>query len=173
MLRLAHRRRLTDLQRKKFRATLMGMQWSGQHEHRLDTVGIVEDMEHERPLHGPCRVCGKPRLTEPNGTTCQSPGSLSHPVGQIPEPPGPRMSHAEMKQVLIRNEGVVCKGCLRVFDDERYLDLDHNVPRSDGGINHISNRMLLCGPCNRAKSNTLTLSGLRKLNKLNSWMSKA
>ena len=52
--------RLTDLQRKKLRATLMGMQWSGQHEHRLDTVGIVEDMEHERPLHGPCRVCGKP-----------------------------------------------------------------------------------------------------------------
>ena len=89
---------------------------------------------------------------------------------QIPEPPGPRMSHAEMRAVLIRNEGLVCKGCLRKFDDERYLDLDHNVPRSDGGINHISNRMLLCGPCNRAKSNTLTLSGLRKLNRQNGWM---
>ena len=91
---------------------------------------------------------------------------------QIPEP-GPRMSHAEMKQMLIQNEGVVCKGCLRKFDDERYLDLDHNVPRSDGGINHVSNRMLLCGPCNRAKSNTLTLSGLRKLNRQNGWMAKA
>ena len=91
---------------------------------------------------------------------------------QIPEPPGPRMSHAEMRAVLIRNEGLVCKGCLRKFDDERYLDLDHNVPRSDGGINHISNRMLLCGPCNRAKSNTLTLSGLRKLNREKGWMAK-
>ena len=77
-----------------------------------------------------------------------------------------------MRAVLIRNEGLVCKGCLRKFDDERYLDLDHNVPRSDGGINHISNRMLLCGPCNRAKSNTLTLSGLRKLNRQNGWMAK-
>ena len=28
-------------------------------------------------------------------------------------------------------------------------------------INHISNRVLLCGPCNRLKSNTLTLTGLR------------
>ena len=89
---------------------------------------------------------------------------------QIPEPPGPRMSHADMRAVLIQNEGLVCKGCLRKFDDERYLELDHNVPRSDGGINHISNRMLLCGPCNRAKSNTLTLSGLRRLNKQNGWM---
>ena len=91
---------------------------------------------------------------------------------QVPEPPGLKMSHAEMKQFLIQNEGVVCKGCLRKFDDERYLDLDHNVPRSDGGINHISNRMLLCGPCNRAKSNMLTLSGLRKLNKQNDWMAR-
>ncbi len=91
---------------------------------------------------------------------------------QIPEPPGPKMSHAEMRAILIRNHGIVCQGCLRKFDDERYLDLDHNVPRSDGGINHISNRMLLCGPCNRAKSNTLTLSGLRRLNKRNGWMSR-
>ena len=45
-------------------------------------------------------------------------------------------------------------------------------PRSDGGINHISNRLLLCGPCNRAKSNTLTLSGLQRLNQKNGWMAK-
>ena len=89
---------------------------------------------------------------------------------QIPEPPGPKMSHSEMRAMLVQNHGIVCQGCLRKFDDERYLDLDHNVPRSDGGINHISNRMLLCGPCNRAKSNTLTLSGLRRLNRKNGWM---
>ncbi len=38
------------------------------------------------------------------------------------------------------------------------------------GLNHISNRILLCGPCNRAKSNTYTLSGLRRLNAKNGWM---
>ena len=30
----------------------------------------------------------------------------------------------------------------------------NHTPRSDGGLNHISNRILLCSPCNRAKSNT-------------------
>ena len=91
---------------------------------------------------------------------------------QILEPPGPRMTHAEMKEVLIEQNGIVCRGCLRRFDDARYLDLDHNTPRSDGGINHISNRLLLCGPCNRAKSNKLTLSGLRALNSKNGWMAR-
>ena len=50
------------------------------------------------------------------------------------------------------------------------LELDHNRPRSDGGWNHITNRVLLCGPCNRVKSNTYTLSGLRRLNQRNGWM---
>ena len=89
---------------------------------------------------------------------------------QITEPPGPRMPHAEMKDALVGQKGTICQGCDRRFDDPRYLDLDHNTPRSDGGLNHISNRLLLCGPCNRAKSNTLTLSGLRRLNRQNGWM---
>ncbi len=82
------------------------------------------------------------------------------------------MTHAEMKQALIQNSGFKCRGCLRHFDDELHLDLDHNTSRSDGGLDHISNWLLLCGPCNRAKSNTLTLSGLRALNKRNGWMAK-
>ena len=83
---------------------------------------------------------------------------------QIAEPPGPKMTRAEMVDVLIVNNGMVCQGCDRQFDDPLYLELDHNTPRSDGGLNHISNRLLLCGPCNRIKSNTLTLSGLRREN---------
>ena len=91
---------------------------------------------------------------------------------QIPEPPGQKMTNAQMKTVLVQNNGLVCTGCDRTFDDDRYLQLDHNAPRSSGGIHHISNRMLLCGPCNLAKSNTLTLQGLRNLNKSNGWMAK-
>ena len=86
------------------------------------------------------------------------------------EPPGPRMSRAEMYDHLLAQRGPKCQGCDRSFDDSRYLELDHNTPRSDGGWNHITNRVLLCGPCNRAKSNTYTLSGLRRLNKKNGWM---
>ena len=70
-----------------------------------------------------------------------------------------------MKCLLIKRNGIVCAGCDREFDDPLYLELDHDTRRSDGGLNHISNRLLLCGPCNRIKSNKLTLSGLRAKNR--------
>ena len=91
----------------------------------------------------------------------------------IREPEGRKMSRAEMYDFLLTQHGPKCQGCDRVFDDSRYLELDHNTPRSDGGLNHISNRILLCGPCNRAKSNQYTLSGLRRLNKKNGWLAKS
>lgn len=91
---------------------------------------------------------------------------------QFAEPPGPKMTRAEMVNVLMVNNGMVCQGCDRQFDDPLYLELDHNTPRSDGGLNHISNRLLLCGPCNRIKSNRLTLSGLRAENKKRGRMGK-
>lgn len=81
------------------------------------------------------------------------------------------MTRAEMKAMRIDEGGIVCRGCDQEFDDERYLELDHNAPRSSGGINHISNRLLLCGPCNRVRSKTLTLEGLRQRNKQEGWMS--
>ena len=83
---------------------------------------------------------------------------------RVMEPDGPRWTRAQMYEHLLEQHGPKCQGCDRIFDDSRYLELDHNTPRSDGGLNHISNRVLLCGPCNRAKSNTYTLSGLRRLN---------
>ncbi len=91
---------------------------------------------------------------------------------QIPEPAGTKMSRAQMFELLIHNSGTVCQGCDREFDDPRYLELDHNTPRADGGINHISNRVLLCGPCNKLKSNIYTLSGLRQENEKRGYMAK-
>ena len=84
---------------------------------------------------------------------------------RVKEPEGIKTSRAEMYDFLLTQHGPKCQGCDRTFDDSRYLELDHNTPRSDGGLNYISNRILLCGPCNRLKSNTYTLSGLRRENK--------
>lgn len=80
------------------------------------------------------------------------------------------MTRAEMLGILLERNGMVCQGCDRTFDDARYLELDHNAPRSSGGINHISNRVLLCGPCNKVKSNIYTLEGLRKENAKRGYM---
>lgn len=92
------------------------------------------------------------------------------PKVQMFEPSGPKMTRAAMYNHLLEQNGPICQGCDRRFDDPRYLELDHNTPRSDGGINHISNRILLCGSCNRLKSNTLTLSGLRRENAKRGYM---
>ena len=83
---------------------------------------------------------------------------------KVDEPKGEKRTRAEMLEYLLYQNGSRCQGCDREFDDPRYLELDHNTPRSDGGLNHISNRILLCGPCNKLKSNRFTLSGLRREN---------
>ena len=137
--------------------------WEKAHEivvQRLEeTVGLFGDVHFESAL--------------PNRTDDQETVAPFLQVKQaVPEPPGQKMSRQEVYEVLLSQQGPKCQGCDRRFDDIRYLELDHNTPRSDGGLNHISNRILLCSPCNRAKSNQYTLSGLRRLNGKNGWMAK-
>lgn len=79
--------------------------------------------------------------------------------------PEEKMSRDYMFEKLIEMNGIKCAGCNRIFDDKMYLVLDHSQPKSDGGINAITNRILLCHPCNTIKSNKLTLSGLVAENK--------
>ena len=42
-----------------------------------------------------------------------------------------------------------------------YLQVDHKKPRSLGGVDDMENLTLLCDPCNRFKSNKLTLTELQ------------
>ena len=94
------------------------------------------------------------------------------PKVMVKEPEGPKYTRQQMYEHLLDQHGSRCQGCDRVFDDPRYLELDHNTPRADGGLNHISNRVLLCSPCNRLKSNMYTLSGLRRMNKKLGYMNE-
>ncbi len=66
-------------------------------------------------------------------------------------------------------ELVICAGCGRELENP-FMELDHILPRADRGTNDITNRILLCRPCNGYKSSTLTLSGLVKRNKKEKWM---
>ncbi len=112
--------------------------------------------------------------TEPPERTDE--GEAAVPFLQVTEryaePEGPRMSRAAMYDHLLAQYGPRCQGCDRTFDDPRYLELDHNTPRSDGGLYHITNRVLLCGPCNLLKSNQYTLSGLRRQNQRLGYMAQ-
>ena len=64
---------------------------------------------------------------------------------------------------------VVCAGCGRKLEKE-FMELDHISPRAAGGSNDISNRILLCRPCNQRKKEKLTLPGLIGENKKTGWM---
>ena len=80
------------------------------------------------------------------------------------------LTNQERKQKLLDAKGHFCQGCGHPFDDSRYLELDHNTPRASGGSNNLSNRLLLCRPCNGLKSNIYTLDGLIKENKKRGYM---
>lgn len=80
------------------------------------------------------------------------------------------LTNKQRKQKLLDTKGPICQGCGMKFHDERHLELDHNTPRADGGSNNLSNRILLCGPCNRLKSHRWTLSGLIGENKKRKYM---
>ena len=79
-----------------------------------------------------------------------------------------KISHKGMMNILAAAQGsaggVICAGCGRVLERE-FMQLDHISPKSDRGANHILNRILLCGPCNRRKRDNLTLRGLLRENK--------
>ncbi len=70
-----------------------------------------------------------------------------------------------MLDILVSQWGLRCWGCGFEPPTVEYLDLDHVLPASEGGSNELDNRAPLCGPCNRRKSNTMTLTSLRRLNK--------
>ena len=139
---------------------------------RLETEGLIETESSKDKRHGHMFAediisTSEPPIRTDDGLAASP--NLRTKVKMF-EPRGPKMTRSEMYKYLLGQHGIKCQGCDRVFDDPRYLELDHNTPRSDGGLNHISNRILLCSPCNRLKSNTLTLTGLRKQNKKLNYM---
>lgn len=158
-------------------AEKLGRQWVG-----IDIWGKVQDVVIERLEKSNLHRADKTKQTlfsEAIHFTAQIPVRTDDGEEAVPyfrtkikvdEPKGKKMSRAEILECLVEKSGCRCQGCNRAFDDPRYLELDHNTPRSDGGINHISNRILLCGPCNKLKSNSLTLSGLQRENKKRGYM---
>lgn len=64
-------------------------------------------------------------------------------AGKIPH-------YSKHKTHLYEKQHAKCAGC--GFPKESFaLEIDHDIPRSKGGTDHISNLQLLCSRCNRRK----------------------
>ena len=56
------------------------------------------------------------------------------------------------KHVLYGEQEGMCRGC-RTHFPFKVFEVDHVIPESKGGTDHIDNLQLLCGFCNRTKGN--------------------
>jgi 5-methylcytosine-specific restriction endonuclease McrA len=76
---------------------------------------------------------------------------------------GMQTTDPKIRSAVLKKTGGVCYICFRKYgtaDQEKYsptthfsqLQIDHIVPFSKGGPNHIGNYMPICGRCNRLKS---------------------
>ena len=79
-----------------------------------------------------------------------------------------RYTYDEMKDILIKLFGAICWGCgyapqvSHLHNPKDYLELDHIDPVAGGGSNELTNRALLCAPCNKLKSDSKTLLAVQQ-----------
>ena len=66
-------------------------------------------------------------------------------IGQVPH-------YRTQKHTLFGLQEGVCNGC-RIAFPFRNFTVDHVIPRSRGGTDHIDNLQRLCGACNSKKGN--------------------
>ena len=58
--------------------------------------------------------------------------------------------YRQNKHVLFGEQEGLCNGCKGDFPFKLY-EVDHLVPKSRGGTDHLGNLQLLCGHCNKIK----------------------
>ena len=61
-----------------------------------------------------------------------------------------KYNSSKNKKFLYGEQGGYCLGCKHHFK-MRHMEVDHIIPKSKGGTDHISNLQQLCGSCNRIK----------------------
>lgn len=55
------------------------------------------------------------------------------------------------REAILKRDGNQCAWCGVTFTDENPSTLDHVIPRSRGGSNHIRNLVLACNDCQQQR----------------------
>ena len=163
----------TPIAAEKLGRQWIGMDiWDGAYDvvkKRLESIGLTSDAENDTrlaTLGDIIYTTTPPARTDETDDDPDVPDLVLRPIRVKAK--WELLNHAEMREILAgaqSNGGtIICAGC-GIALPLRYMQLDHNWPRKDGGENVITNRILLCGPCNLSKSARLTLSGLRDFNR--------
>ena len=154
--------------------------WDGAHRtvlQRLRDEGLAvpEDEADEQTSQARMLTFGEVHYTQTPPVRTDA-GEVAAPFLYVPEKRAleawERMSKPAIVDVLARAQageaGVVCAGCGRELERE-FMHLDHRMPRVGGGENYITNRVLLCAPCNGRKGSALTMPGLVRENRKAGW----
>ena len=143
-------------------AEQLGRQWVGIDIDDEAEKITVDRLRNEVGFFGEVVVRHEPPFRSPD---TPPPPSFKTPKRRKASLTMPPLSEA--RRVLATRDGTYCQGC--GFEPPKglldFLEVDHKLPKADGGTNAYGNLCLLCAPCNRRKGHILTLSGLRRLNR--------
>ena len=175
-----HGRRWVGIDRRKdarFHVVMrmMGIQAKDAEKIRTTRPDLDAWLDEQLATHDARYRTEAPERTDDGASAAPLLNPVFYPV-QAERQKWQRLRHEEMRRILTlvqsggaNGELVVCAGCGRAIEWQ-FMELDHVLPKKDGGENYITNRVMLCGPCNGKKRHNLTLSGLRQQNRRDGWM---
>ncbi len=155
-------------------AERLGRKWAGidiwKGAHRL-VVARLQEASHSLQGRQVYYTKDPPRLTDPLPVTLlDDPTQYKRkPYGWVALKPAQIRERLETVQAVADKPGFIyCAACGRQLE-QAFMQLEHIRANSDGGSNFIDNRVLICGPCNRTKSDRYSFKRLRQINIKTGW----
>ena len=155
-------------------AERLGRRWAGIDIWEKAHEVVLDRLEVEGLTFGDIHYATEPPARTDSGEITAPFLRVTERRKRPPLEPWRKLSRAQIVQELteaqtITDGLVLCAGCGRELEAP-FMELDHVKPRVDGGENDISNRILLCRPCNGRKNANLTMRGLIAANRKADWM---